>query len=67
MIFTDEPVADAERYYAEQQAKLERLPVCDYCKEHIQDDYYYEIGNECLCEDCLNEHFRKDVEDDYSE
>ena len=63
MIFTDDPVADAERYDAEQQAKLERLPVCDYCDKHIQDDYYYEIYNEILCEDCLNKHFRKSVDD----
>ncbi len=63
MIFTDDPVADFERYDAEQQEKLDRLPVCDYCDEHIQDDYYYELDNECICEECLNEHFRKHVED----
>ena len=63
MTFTDDPVADAERYHAEQQAKLNKLPKCDYCGFHIQDDYLYEIATECLCEDCLNEHFRKRVED----
>ena len=64
MIFTDDPVADFERYDAEQQALMDELPVCDYCEEPIQDNYYYEIGNECLCENCLNEQFRKDVEYD---
>lgn len=63
MIFTDDPVADAERHYAEQEAKLDRLPVCIHCGEKIQDDYYYEIFNECICEDCLNEHYRKEVDE----
>ena len=62
MTYTDNPVADAERYDAEQQAELEKLPQCDYCGVHI-DDYYYEIDNENFCESCLNEHFRKRVED----
>ena len=52
-----------KRHDAEQYAKLEELPLCDYCDEHIQSDYYYEIGNECICEDCLNDNFRKDIED----
>ena len=63
MIFTDDPVADAERYYAEQQARLSRLPVCIHCGEKIQDDYYYDIGNEIICEECLNDIYRNDIED----
>ena len=52
-----------ERHDAEQQAKLDKLPVCDYCEEPIQDDYYCEIENECICEECLNDTFRKNIED----
>lgn len=52
-----------KQHDAEQQAKLNKLPKCDYCGFHIQDNYYYEIDNECFCEGCLNEHFRKRVED----
>jgi formylmethanofuran dehydrogenase subunit E len=52
-----------ERHDAEQQAKLEKLPVCDYCEEPIQSDYYYEIDNECICEECLNDNFRKSNDD----
>ena len=62
MIYTDDPVADFERHDAEQQSELDKLPQCDYCDAHI-DSYYYEIDNECLCENCMNEHFRKRVED----
>ena len=58
MIFTDDPVADAERYYAEQQAKLDKLPVCSDCQEPIQEEYCYEIGREILCEDCMNHRYQ---------
>jgi hypothetical protein len=64
MIFTDDPIADFERHDAEQQAELDKLPICEYCEDPIQDDYYFVIGNECICEDCLNDNFRKDVEYD---
>lgn len=63
MFYTDNPVLDAERYADEQEEELERLPVCEYCCKHIQDDYFYEINGEVICEDCLKECFRKDVED----
>ena len=52
-----------KQHDAEQQEKLDRLPLCEYCEEHIQSDYYYEIGNECICEECLNDNFRKDIEE----
>lgn len=52
-----------KQQYAEQEAQLEKLPLCEYCGERIQDDYYFEINNECICEDCLNDNFRKDIED----
>ena len=48
-----------KQYDVEQQAKLEKLRVCDYCEKPIQDDYYYEIDNEYICEECLNDNFRK--------
>ena len=63
MIRTDDPVADYMAYDAEQQRRMEQLPVCSYCREEIQDDYYFEINEEPVCEQCLNEFFRKAVED----
>lgn len=59
---TDDPVADAERYFAEQERRFEELPECDYCGERITDDYYWYINGEILCEECLNSNFRKDNE-----
>ena len=63
MAWTDDPVADFERYDAEQERKLERLPTCSCCDEPIQDDYFYQINDENICVHCLNEYFRKDVDD----
>ena len=58
---------DAERdfaYWDMEQARAEaRLPVCDACGETINDDFYFEIDNEILCEDCLNNRFRKYTDD----
>lgn len=63
MYFTNNPISDAERYAAEQEEELEKLPKCECCGEPIQDDFYYEINDEVICESCLNGHCRKDVDD----
>lgn len=52
-----------EQHDAEQERQLHKLPVCSYCGEHIQDDFLYLINDEIICMDCLNDHFRKDIED----
>lgn len=61
--YTDDPVADAERHLAEQDRQLEKLPVCDYCDEAIQDEYFFMIDDEPICKACLIHNFRKRVED----
>lgn len=50
-------------YDARQQRELQRLPKCVYCGEPIQSDFYYDINDECICEECLNDNFKKHVED----
>ena len=52
-----------KQHDAEQQEQLDKLPLCSICDERIQDDYYFEINDECICECCLIEYFRKDIED----
>lgn len=47
-----------KQYDAEQQAKLEKLPVCSDCQEPIQEEYCYEVGKEVLCEDCMNDRYQ---------
>lgn len=45
--------------------QLERLPVCRYCGEPIQDEHYFYIDGVICCEDCMNEKYRRHVEDYY--
>lgn len=63
MIWTDNPVADADRHDAEQQAELDRLPKCSYCNEPIQEEKLFDIEGELYCEEHAFELFRKDTED----
>lgn len=63
MIFTDDPLSDFDRYDRQQNEELNKRPKCCYCGEHIQDDFCYEINGEYFCEDCLDMHFRKAVDD----
>ena len=61
MYRTDDPIADSVAYDNYQQAQLEKLPVCSECGEPIQDEFAYFIGDEWICEDCMQSH-RKAVE-----
>ena len=60
---TDDPLADFNRWDAEQQAALDKLPKCTECDEPIQDEHCYEINDELICEQCLNENHKKWTED----
>ena len=63
MYYTDDPVADAARYDAEQERLLDKLPRCYCCREPITGDYLYKIDGIFYCEDCLNSEFRENTED----
>ena len=52
-----------EAHEAKQDKWLEQLPECEHCGKTIQDDFYYEINDAVLCEDCLNDNYRKRTED----
>ena len=43
---------------------LKHVPVyyCDECGYEIEDDGVYEVDGDDLCEDCLKEKFKKEVE-----
>lgn len=66
MYRTDDPIADFTRHDAEQSRWLKKRPVCSECGEHIQDEHCYEINDELICEECLEQNHRKWV-DDYAE
>ena len=63
MCWTDDPIADFNRYEAEQQKLLEKLPICYECGEPIQTEDCYEINDELICPKCLKDNHRKKVED----
>lgn len=63
MYYTDNPVADYERYSADQERELDRLPRCSECGEAIQDEYCYLINDEAICESCMVQNYRKPVDD----
>lgn len=46
---------------ARQDQWLSERYVCEYCGQPIQEDFYYEINGDFVCEKCLDKHFRKDV------
>ena len=60
---TNDPIADFDRYEAEQQRLLERCPKCDYCDSHITDEFYYDLDGDIVCEECLDRHFKRITED----
>lgn len=62
MLYTDDPVADAERHYARQEAWLKRRPVCCECDRHIQDEDCFEFNGEIICPQCLEDNHKKETD-----
>lgn len=52
-----------EAHEAEQEKLLELLPECEICGVTIQEDYYFEINDAIICENCMVEQYRKRTED----
>lgn len=61
--YTDNPVADYDRFAADQEKELNRLPLCSECGERIQDDECWVINDEIYCPECAEELFCKWTED----
>ena len=59
-MYSDNPLADFDAWDAEQNKRLEQLPVCADCDEHIQDVEAYYIHGEWICEQCM-ETYRREV------
>lgn len=52
-----------EQHERKMDRQLERLPRCSECDEPIQDDHFYLVNGENICEQCLYDNYRKAVED----
>jgi len=46
-----------------QEQMLARCPVCEKCEKTIQDDFYFYIEDEILCEDCMQDRYMYRTED----
>lgn len=55
MLFTNDPIADYERYSSKQEKELEKLPRCSQCHEPIQQDDAVYINDEYICDKCLED------------
>lgn len=54
MSYTNDPVADYDRYCAEQERRIARLPRCSECDNHITTECAYYINGEWICEECMD-------------
>lgn len=63
--FGDDPVVDFIRHDRDQERLLEQLPVCEghKCGQRIQDDLYFDIDGEILCEKCMIRKYGRRTED----
>lgn len=43
------------------KCKPEPKLLCECCEEPIA-DYYYDIGGEILCKDCMEDMYRKEID-----
>lgn len=62
MFYSDDPVRDADRYWAAKEDELDKLPRCCECDEPIQSEYCFEINDELVCPGCMKDNHRKSVE-----
>lgn len=49
---SNDPIADYDRYDAEQEKRLENLPVCEYCNEPIQQETAIYYSDVWCCKEC---------------
>lgn len=66
MCYTDNPILDVEQHDAEQQAKLDKLPVCECCGEPIQQEKAIYYNDQWCCIDC-EEEFWQNIREDFLE
>jgi hypothetical protein len=58
-----DPLDDFD-YLDRRQAEREaRLPQCEKCGNPIDDDIYFEVENEILCEECMHDRYARSTED----
>lgn len=61
--YSDDPERDFDRWDAYQAQQEARLPKCEKCGKPINDDIYFEIDEEILCEKCMHDEYARSTED----
>ena len=60
---TDDPLRDFDRYDALMADREAKLPHCEKCGEPIDEDDYFYINDEILCEKCMRNEYAYSTED----
>ena len=63
MYYSDNPAVDFIRYDAEMARREAMLPHCEKCGEPINEDEYFYINDEILCEKCMRNEYAFSTED----
>lgn len=64
MVWTDDPIADAQTYMDEQEEWLQSLPKCECCGEPIQQEKAICYNDQWCCRDCEPDFFES-IRDDF--
>lgn len=64
MHYTDDPISDFNVWDAEQNKRLESLPVCECCGEPIQQEKAVYYNDQWICENCESD-FWADIREDF--
>ena len=54
-MYTDDPIADFMAHDAEQQAEMEKLPLCSICESPITSAFALHMYNEWICDECIED------------
>ena len=63
MFYSDEPVRDFDRHDMAMAQRVAKLPKCERCGKPINDDRYFLINEEILCENCMVDEYGRSTED----
>ena len=66
MYRTDDPLRDFHRYDSDKEEALAKLPICEKCKQPIQQEKAVYYNDQWICEDCEYDLW-KDIREDFLE
>ena len=58
-----DPLDDFDRYDMARAQYEAKLPQCEKCGKTIQDELYFFVNNEILCEDCMIDEYGRSTQD----